>query len=48
MKKIFKYLTNTKNLFLIFGGGFELWGLGYIDSDSESDIDGKESTSKVM
>ena len=45
MKNILKYLRRTKNLFLIFGGDFELRVEGYTYSDFMSDPDDRKSTS---
>ena len=42
------YLRRTKNLFLIFGGSFELRVEGYTDSDFMSDLDDRKSTSGYM
>ena len=48
MKNILKYLRRTKDLFLIFGGNFELRVEGYTDSDFMSDPDDRKSTSGYM
>ena len=45
VKNILKYLRRTKDLFLIFGGDFELRVEGYTDSDFMSDPDDRKSTS---
>ena len=45
MKNILKYLRRTKNLFLVFGGNFELQVEEYTDSDFMSDLDDRKSTS---
>ena len=45
MKNILKYLRRIKDLFLIFGGDFDLRVEGYIDSDFMSDPDDRKSTS---
>ena len=45
VKNILKYLRRTKDLFLIFGGGFELRVEGYTDSDFISDPDDRNFTS---
>ena len=45
MKDFLKYLKRTKDLFLIFRGGFELQIEGYIDSDFMSDLDDRKSIS---
>ncbi|PPZ26180.1 hypothetical protein C5P36_26510, partial [Escherichia coli] len=44
VKNILKYLRRTKDLFLIYGGG-DLQLDGYTDSDFQSDIDDRKSTS---
>ncbi len=44
VKNIFKYLRRTKDLFLIYGGR-DLQLDGYTDSDFQSDIDDRKSTS---
>ena len=43
MKNILKYLKRTKDLFLIYRGGSELWVKGYTDSDFVSDTDNRKS-----
>ena len=45
VKSILKYLRRTKDLFLVFGGDFELRVEGYIDSDFMSDPDDRRSMS---
>ncbi len=44
IKNILKYLRRTKDLFLIYVGG-NLQLDGYTDSDFQSDIDDRKSTS---
>ncbi len=44
VKNILKYMRRTKDLFLIYGGG-NLQLDGYTDSDFQSDIDDRKSTS---
>ena len=44
MKNILKHFRRTKNLFLIFGGDFELRVERYTDSDFISDPDDRKST----
>ena len=48
MMNILKYLRRTKNLFLIFGEGSELWVKGYTDSDFMSDPDDRKSISEYV
>ena len=40
-----KYLKKTKDMFLVYGGNPELLVEGYIDSDFESNVDDRKSTS---
>ncbi|PPZ05609.1 hypothetical protein C5P41_24865, partial [Escherichia coli] len=47
IKNILKYLRRTKDLFLIYGGG-DLQLDGYTDSDFQSDIDDRKSTSRYV
>src|SRR5215467_5511005 len=44
VKNILKYLRRTKDLFLVFGGG-ELKLQGFTNSDFQSDLDDRKSTS---
>lgn len=44
VKNILKYLRRTKDIFLVYGGG-ELRVDGYTDSDFQSDVDDRKSTS---
>ena len=44
MKNILKYLRRTKDMFLIYGGG-ELRVDGYTNSDFQTDVDDRKSTS---
>ena len=48
VKNILKYLRRTKDLFLIFGGDFELRVKGYTDSDFMFNPDDRKSTSRYV
>ena len=48
MKNIFKYLSRTKDLFLVFGGDSELRVEGYTNSNFMSDLDDRKSMSEYV
>ena len=45
MKRILKYLKNTKDMFLIYGGDKELVVKGYTDASFITDLDDFKSQS---
>ncbi|BFG20503.1 hypothetical protein CerSpe_067770 [Prunus speciosa] len=48
VKCVLKYLRRTRDMFLVYGGTSELQMEAYTDSDFQSDVDDRKSTSRYV